>query len=129
MAKSFIRACDKIEEKIRRALSRYPLLYAFIGGTGVTLFWRGIWHGADELDLGSGASLILGTLILVATGLFVSEFIGNRLIISGLIGEEKITEKEEGEIETEATQLKNLQATLGRLEKKLEHMDAEIEGK
>jgi len=114
---------------MRIKLSRYPILYAFIGGVGITLFWRGVWHGADELNLSSEASLVIGAVILVATGLFVSEFIGNRLIISGLIGEEKLTERAEGELETEETQLKGLQNTLSRLEKKLEHIDTEIEGK
>jgi hypothetical protein len=120
---------DKMENAMRIKLSRYPILYAFIGGVGITLFWRGVWHGADELNLSSEASLVIGAVILVATGLFVSEFIGNRLIISGLIGEEKLTERAEGELETEETQLKGLQNTLSRLEKKLEHIDTEIEGK
>ncbi len=103
MTTGFEKFFDKMEGKIRTKLSKYPILYAFIGGIGIILFWRGVWHGADALNVSSEASLVLGTLILVATGLFVSEFIGNRLIISGLIGEEKLTEREEGEIETEAT--------------------------
>lgn len=38
---------DKLEDSIRKWLSHHPLLYAFIGGTGVVLFWRGIWHTMD----------------------------------------------------------------------------------
>lgn len=129
MIKKILGFFERAEDKIRRKLSRYPILYAFIGGIGVVLFWRGVWHTADEINISSSISLIVGIVILLAAGLFVSEFIGNRLIISGLIGEEKLTEKEEGEIQTEETQLKNLQNTLSRLEKKLEHIDAEIEEK
>lgn len=120
---------DKLEDKVRNKLSHYPILYAFIGGIGIVLFWRGVWHTADDINLASGISLILGSIILLMTGIFVSEFIGNRVIISGLIGEKKITEKEESEIITEANQIKNLQKTLSRVEEKLDHLDKEIEGK
>jgi hypothetical protein len=126
-SKSIDKFLNKIGDKTRRVLSNYPILYAFIGGSGIVLFWRGIWHIADDVSLGSGASLIIGALILIVTGLFVSEFIGNRLIISGLIGEQEMEKKEEGQIETEETQIKNLQNTLTRLEKKLEHIDREVE--
>lgn len=93
------------------------------------LFWRGIWHTADDINLNSIISMIIGMAVLLATGIFVYEFIGNKLIVSGLIGEKKLTEKEEGEIETEESQIKNLQNTLSRLEKKLDHIDEEIEEK
>ncbi|MCX6751921.1 MAG: hypothetical protein NTZ87_00230 [Candidatus Nomurabacteria bacterium] len=120
---------NRFEDKARTKLSHYPILYAFIGGIGVVLFWRGVWHTADDISMSSGISLIIGAIILIATGLFVSEFIGKRLIISGLVGEKKMAEKEEGEIETEESQLKNLQNTLSRLEKKLEHIDQDLEKK
>ncbi|MFA6258065.1 MAG: hypothetical protein WC671_03635 [Candidatus Paceibacterota bacterium] len=134
MVKRFLDFCEKTENRIRAMLSRYPIIYALIGSLGVVLFWRGIWHTADDMDMSSSASLLAGILILLVTGLLVYEFIGNRLIISGLIGEEKIVKKEEGEIkkeekeiETEEIQLKNLQSTLSRLEKKLDHIDGEVE--
>lgn len=116
---------DKLEYRLRGKLSHYPTLYAFVVGAGIVLFWRGVWHIADEIDLGSIISIILGTIILILTGVFVSEFIGKKLIISGLVGEKKLEEKEEENIETEETQIKNLQSTLSRLEKKLDHIDEE----
>ena len=133
MVKRFLDFCENTENKIRAFLSRYPIIYAFIGSIGVVLLWRGIWHTADDMEISSTLSLLAGILILLVTGLLVYEFIGNRLIISGLIGEEKITKKEEGEIkkeekeiETEEAQLKSLQNTLSRLEKKLDHIDGEV---
>lgn len=127
--KDFVRFFDKLENKIRGKLSHYPILYAFIGGIGIILFWRGIWHTADDMNVGSVISTIIGAVILLITGIFVSSFVGSKLIISGLIGEKKITEKEEAELETEEMQLKNLQKTLKRVEEKLEHIDKEVEEK
>ncbi len=127
--RKIVKFFDKVEDKVRGKLSHYPILYGVFGGVGVVLFWRGVWHTADEVNLGSLASLIAGSLILLVTGVFVSAFIGNRLIISGLVGEKKLEEKEEEEIETEETQLKNLQNTLNRVEKKIENLENEIEKK
>ena len=136
MIKRFLEFCVKTENKIREILSRYPIIYALIGGTGIVLFWRGVWHTADDMSMSSSLSLLLGIVILLVTGMLVYEFIGNRLIISSLKGEEKITKKEEGEIkeeekeiQTEEVQLQNLQNTLSRLEKKLDHIDTEIDEK
>ncbi len=129
LLKRVSRFFERIEMRIRGKLSHYPFLYAFLGGVGIVLFWRGVWHIADEVNLGSEISLILGTFILVVTGVFVAEFIGNRLIISGLVGEKQFEKKEETEIETEEMQIKNLQNTLSRLEKKLDHIDQDIEHK
>lgn len=127
--KKLVKFFDKLEDKIREKLSHYPILYAIVGGVGVVLFWRGVWHIADDINLDSGISVLAGGAILLVTGVFVSAFIGNRLIISGLIGEKKLAEKEENEIETEEAQIRNLQSTLNRVEKKLEHLDQEIEEK
>ena len=49
--------------------------------------------------------------------------------MTGLIGEQKIAKKEEIEIESEETQLKNLQDTLGRVEKQLSHLDEDMHKK
>ncbi len=120
---------DKLEDKVRAKLSHYPIIYAIIGGTGVVLFWRGVWHTADDLNVSSLISLIIGTAVLLMTGVFVSAFIGNRLIISGLIGEKKLTEKEEAEIATEEAQLKNLKDTLNRVEKQVTHLEEDMHKK
>lgn len=129
MIKKAEKIFDKLLYSIRKKLSQYPILYAFIGGVGLVLFWRGVWHVADDIYISSLASLIIGTTIMLLTGIFVSEFIGNRLIISGLVGEKEFEEKTEGEIQTEEMQIKNLQNTLNRLEKKLDHIDQEVEKK
>ena len=127
LIKKIVRFFDKLEDRIRGRLCHYPIVYAFFGGIGVVLFWRGVWHTADDFGMASLSSLILGTVLLLLTGVFVSAFIGNRLIISGLNGEKKLEEKEQSEIESEETQIKNLQSAVARLEKKLDHIDEDIE--
>ena len=112
---------DKFEDKARGRLSHYPIIYAFIGGTGIILFWRGVWHTADyimklffsvgdsvtstslsELPWWDGPlSMLVGATLLLAVGLFVSSFIGNEIVISGLKKEKKIVEKTEEEVENE----------------------------
>jgi uncharacterized membrane protein len=127
--RSIIKFFDRLEDRVRGKLSHHPILYAIIGGIGVILFWRGAWHLADDINLSSIVSLIIGAIILLITGVFVSAFIGSRLIISGLIGEKKLTEKEEAEIETEESQLRNLQNTLNKVEKQLSHLDEDMHKK
>lgn len=129
LIKQIVKFFNKLENKIRGKLSHYPILYAIIGGIGVVLFWRGVWHAADDINLDSIISIILGTFILLITGVFVSTFIGNKIIISGLDGEKKLTEKETSEIETEETQLKNLQETLDKVEQKVSHLEEDMHHK
>lgn len=134
---------DKLEDKIRGTLSHYPILYGFLGGVGVVLFWRGVWHSADVISLAviseqpistfavldGPISLFVGSVLLLITGVFVYAFIGNKIIVSGLIGEKKISEKAEEEIKSESQELKNLQKTLSRVEEKIENLEEKLEKK
>jgi hypothetical protein len=129
MNEKIIAFFDRLEDKVRGKLSRSPILYAFLGGIGVVLFWRGVWHIADDLSLSSFSSIIIGGIILLMTGIFVSAFVGNRLIISGLYGEKKLAEKTEEEIETEGDQLKKMQKMMERVEKKVDTLENEISHK
>lgn len=127
LIKNIVKFFDKLENKVRGKLSHYPILYAFIGGVGVVLFWRGVWHTADDMNVDSIVSLVIGSVMLLITGIFVSAFVGSKLIISGLIGEKKLEEKEEEELQTEEMQLRNLQNTLNRVEKKISELEEEVE--
>lgn len=117
---------DKLEDSTRARLSRAPILYAFLGGIGVVLFWRGVWHLADEASVSSLLSLIIGTVILLITGIFVSAFVGNRLILSGLVGEKKLAEKTEEEVKNEESQIEKMEDILKRVEKKVNAIEKEI---
>ena len=126
MKKNILNFFDKLEDKTRATLSRVPLLYALLGGIGVVLFWRGVWHIADDVSLNSFISLVLGSVILLMTGVFVSAFVGNRLIISGLSGEKKLTEKTKEEIETEENKIDTLQKSINRLEQEVVNLENEL---
>jgi hypothetical protein len=118
---------DKLEDKVRARLSRTPIFYGLIAGIGIILFWRGIWHLADQFESMTGlVSLILGTVILLLSGAFVSSLVGNRLILSGLLGEKKLAEKTREELENEDTELKRIERNLNRVEQKLEQIEKDI---
>lgn len=120
MFKKVIKFFDKFEDKNRGALSRMPIVYAIIGGAAHVLFWRGVWHLADDYGLSSFGSLVIGTLVLLATGLIVASFIGDSIILSGIKHEKKVTEKTEEEVAQESS-------TLASIRKKLESIDASLQ--
>jgi len=126
--KEIIKFFDKFEDKIRAWLSHGPIFYALIGGTGVVIFWRGIWHTMDTLVgflnkqpitdspwWDGPLSILIGTLILLLTGLMVSTFIGNEIIISGLKREKKITEKTEIEVQEETEDVENIKKEIKKM--------------
>ena len=123
------RLLDRFEDKVRGTLSRVPIMYAIIGGTAVVLFWRGIWHWADLIEE-SGApwavlfeaplSTVIAAVVLLLTGLFVSFFIGDRIILSGLTHEKKIEEKTESEVRAEGALLLEVYKKLEKIEKEIE---------
>lgn len=103
-----VKLFDHLEDKIRHALSRTPIVYALIAGVAIVLFWRGTWLLADEIGLSPLESFIASVLILLLTGTFVSFFIGEQILISGLRQEKKIDEKTEEEIVAERKKLEEL---------------------
>lgn len=116
---------DKFEDHTREYLSRRPILYTFIGGVAIVLFWRGIWHTADLFPWLTGpVSIIISVIILLATGLFVSYFVGDMIIISGLNKDKKTTEKNEAEIHDELEREEHL---IDRLEDKIDNLTDKIE--
>lgn len=113
---------DRVEDRIRRFFSRYPLVYATIAGVAVVSFWRGVWETSDLLGIPAQASLLFGFLVLLLIGILVTEFIGNRIIISGLKGEKKLEEKTLEEIEEEDRFLHKVEERLEKVERLLEEI-------
>ncbi len=133
---------NKITEKIRSKLIHHPIIYAFIGGVGVIIFWRGVWHTADyvmksvtvvdtisstssgELPWWDGPlSIFVGSLILLMVGLFISSFIGTEIAISGLRGEKRVTEKTEKEVELEVEESSEIKQEIHEIDSRIKHME------
>ncbi|MEO5646007.1 MAG: hypothetical protein ABIO57_02980 [Candidatus Paceibacterota bacterium] len=132
-------------EHIRGFLSHYPKVYALLAGIGVVLFWRGVWNSVDIIHLAfdhyqtystlnsapiiwwdGPLSFVVGSIILYFTGAFVSSFIGNELILSGLRGEKKLNQKTETEVKTESTSIAEIKDELAQITQKLEELEIQI---
>lgn len=127
---------DKFEDRVRGSLSHHPILYTFIGGTAIVLFWRGVWHTADILQAKGGwlgwifyepTNLIIVVLILLATGLFVSYFIGDTILISGLKNEKKVYDKTEKEIKLEQQEIVQISETINEMKKEVDQIKEIVE--
>jgi hypothetical protein len=139
---SITRFFDKLEDKVRSKLSHRSIVYAFIGGTTHVIFWRGVWITSDIIrDYGwsgiwtsanvSGfwgwlfyepVALVWSAVVLLLTGLFVSGFIGERIIISGLKNEKKITERTSEELQKEDNKITSLDFKVDLLIKEIKEL-------
>ncbi|MEK7132625.1 MAG: hypothetical protein AAB830_01095 [Patescibacteria group bacterium] len=130
MINSIIKFFDRLEDRVRGNLSHYPITYAVISSVGVVLIWRGIWHTADLFPFMTGpVSMIIGLIMLLLTGLFVSFFIGDAILIAGLKREKKLAEKTEQEIETEKEELDGVRETVKKMARDLEEIKNKIVNK
>jgi hypothetical protein len=130
--RSVIKIFDRFEDRVRGRLSKTPIIYAFIAGIAIVLFWRGVWDTADlvayqydgiwSFIFYPPVELILSTIVLLATGLFFSFFVGDRLVISGLQHEKKIEEKTADEIKAEDSKIHTLQEKIFQISKDVEEI-------
>ncbi|HVY72931.1 MAG TPA: hypothetical protein VG984_02700 [Candidatus Paceibacterota bacterium] len=121
LIKRTIRFFDKLEDHIRGGLSHWPIFYSLIGGIGIVLFWKGVWETAEYYpSLFGPVSALLGLVILLSTGLMVSFFIGDSIILSGLKHEKKLVEKTEVEVRADTSATDRVLARLEVIEKKLD---------
>lgn len=140
----------RVEHRLQGFLSHYPVLYAIIAGTGIILFWRGIWHSVDFFHLyisqvtnnaqssidwtitpwwDGPVSMIVGFVILLLSGSFVSSFIGNEIILAGLRGEKQLSKKIEGENRTEAGAIGEIRQELVDVAHKIEELELQLSRK
>lgn len=123
MFRKIIHFFDKLEDGVRGKLSRFPILYAFLGGAGIVLFWKGVWETAEIFPFLFGpGSILLSMIILLTIGIFVSSFIGNEILISGLKSQRKIAEKTEEEIRLEEGEIAKIYKRTKKIEKDIEEL-------
>lgn len=113
---------DKLEDRIRAYLSHYPMFYAIVGGFAIVIFWRGVWELADMINLSPLWSVVVSIVVMMATGVFVSFFIPDLVILSGLKKEKKIVEKTEEEIKEEENILISISKRLEKMEKDIDEI-------
>ncbi|MBU6370949.1 MAG: hypothetical protein KGH93_02875 [Patescibacteria group bacterium] len=115
---------NRVEAHIREQLSHELVIYALVSGVLVVLFWKGVWDVAEVLALQNGVFaflfsgwfLIVWTTVgLLLTGVFISFFVGDRVILSGLKHEKSIEEKTEAELKAEDLALKNTLEKIDRI--------------
>lgn len=132
---SIERFFDRLEDKVRARLSHRSIIYAFIGGFAHVIFWRGIWHTSDMMMHKGGfwgwffyepVTIIWSSLILLMSGLFVATFIGERVIISGLKNEKKITERTAEELQKEDNKIEVLNSKIDLLMKEIVDIKNEL---
>jgi hypothetical protein len=119
---------DKLEDNVRGHLSRYPIPYSIIGGTGIVLFWRGVWETANilshvnrffEIFFYPPAQIIISILGLMLIGLMVSIFIGDHIILSGIRHEKKVEEATKTLVKEEEITLKHIRQEILDLKKEI----------
>lgn len=124
MVAKIIKFFDKFEDGVRASLSRHPIPYALLGSISIVLFWRGVWMIADDFPILTGpVSFVVSLVILLGSGLFVSFFIGDRIILSGLRQEKKLAEKTEEEVKSEGNVMKDIENKLDRIERDLNELN------
>ncbi len=135
----------KIFNRFHIFLSHHSYLYATIVGIGIVLFWRGVWHSVDTFHLyinhyystGSTslldhpwwdgpASFLAGCLVLYVTRAFVSSFIGNELILSGLRAEKRLAKATEDDVKTEVSTISDIKHTVSAISRKLEELEVQV---
>lgn len=129
---------DKLEDRVRMRLSHRSIAYAFIGGVGTVLFWRGVWHTGDILMKQGGflgwffyepVTIVWTSIILLMTGLLVSVFIGERIIISGLKNEKKVSDKTELEVDKEEDEIRDMRRKISQMSKDIEEIKSYVSQK
>jgi hypothetical protein len=126
MFKKIINYFDKLEDRTRSRLSRSPVVYAMVGAFGIALFWYSItelaaavpfmnqWHALPWF--------IFSLLLLLVSGVFVSYFVGDQIIMSGIRGEKKMIEKSGEEIVKEEKDIAQVLDKLEDLEQKIDEL-------
>lgn len=123
MLKSAVRFFDRLEDRARHLLSKHPIFYAFIAGFAVVLFWRGVWTFADLFSFMTPLmSIIVSVFIMLITGTFVSFFIGEQLLLSGLKEEKRIDQKTRDDIKKEEERLRLLALEIDDIKRDVSEM-------
>lgn len=126
-------------------LSHHSFLYALIVGIAIVLFWRGVWHTVDLLHLyishyhatasidfsahpwwDGPLSFVVGCVVLYISRAFVSSFIGNELILSGLRTEKTLTKQTDTDLKIEVSAISDIKEEIDTITRKLGDLESQI---
>jgi len=132
MFNKIIKFFDKLEDHIRGFLSGFPVIYSLIGGTAIVVFWRGIWQVFDSVELLNGfnggvISIVISVVVLLSCGLFVSFFIGDTIILSGIKKEKKMAEKTMDELQKETDKMQYALEKINNIDKNLSEIKERLD--
>lgn len=121
---------DKLEDRVRGSLSHRPVLYSVIGALSIVLFWEGVTVVTQSIPffttvLGGITLIIVSVGVALLTGIFVSFFIGDTIIMSGVNKEKKIIEQTEEEIQVEANMMRNLNKKVSEIDQIVKELHSE----
>ncbi|MBX4206134.1 hypothetical protein KW795_02955, partial [Candidatus Microgenomates bacterium] len=68
------------------------------------------------------ASILISSFVLLLTGLFVSFFVADKIVLSGLRQEKKLVEKTESEIREEAGVIHEIKAKVDSIEEEIKEI-------
>ena len=71
-------------------------------------------------------SLFVGSITLYFTGAFISSFIGNELILSGLRGEKRLNQKTEVEVRSEMTAITDIKNSIKEINRALDQLEQKM---
>lgn len=93
--KKISRFFGKLEDSVRFHLSRHPVLYSLITAFFIVLFWKGVENLISRFAvLSNGIILIVVSVpVLLITGVFISFFVTDRVLLSGIKHEERLEKK------------------------------------
>jgi len=123
LIKGIKKSIEYIEMRVRHQLSHWPVFYAFIGSIGIVLIWRGVDIIAGDLNMSGWLSLLLGVSISIFSGLFVSFFVGDNIIVSGIKKQKRTDEKTEDEIIEEENTLVEIKKDLSEIKYEIEDIE------
>lgn len=118
---------DKLEDFVRINLSHNPIIYSLVGAVGIILLWKGVWEVAEMIPgLHGMGSVVMGVIILLVSGLLVSFFIGDSIIMSGFKREKKLVDRSEKEIlEAGKSQTEEILSKLNHLEQDIHKLNGD----
>jgi hypothetical protein len=85
--------------------------------------------GLPGLLFSSGGSIVLGVVILLSTGLFVSVFVGDSIIMSGIKHDKKIIERAIEDVELEKSDIEKMLDLVVEMKQEIEVLEKKVRNK